>query len=76
MTIPRRTEALLAVFLLTFGAWCLVQFHHAQEAKKRNYWMVNALVEAAEMGEDVREIHDRYTRLTVDTFENKGEAGI
>lgn len=72
MTINRRTEAIIATLLISFGFWCVAQFIHAQEAKKRNYWMVECLVESAEMGEDVRDIHDKYTRLTYQTFENNG----
>jgi hypothetical protein len=74
VSLSIRQQLAIVSALSAFGMWCLFQFHHAQEAKKRNYWMVECLVEAAQTGEEVSKIHDNYSRLTAKMFQNNGDS--
>ena len=66
MTIHQ--ERVTAFILLTFFVWCLFQFHKAQEAKKRNAWMINALVESALMNQAASEAHEIAKAKTREVF--------
>lgn len=53
---------------MTFFVWCLFQFREAQAAKKRNFWMVDALVECTLMGESTDNAHDLAAKKTKEAF--------
>jgi hypothetical protein len=67
-----RGEILIVLLLLAWCGWCLDQHLKGREAMRKKIEVVDTLVDVALMNAEVTELHDQYSRLTHETFDNNG----
>lgn len=68
-----RQQLLIVLILSTFGVWCGYQFISAQKAISRKLTLDTMEENAIDVVTGTEELHEKYTRLTVETFSNTGE---